>query len=221
LLSVGYFRCCLGLSSTLDPHKRAGTHIFPICALIRSCRIAVNYMWLLPGPFMRKVFLFLLLSCCVFSCWATTEEGHYSSLAVAVSDLAVRTHGLVSPNGESTLHVGHDQSVDCCFPYRVWLSHKGKRYSLSFGTYTDAEVVWAPDSSAFFVTYSDGGAVGTFHVLVYTIDDSGPHRSEPIPNGRKLLKPHCRTPEYPNVGGIGWGEDSHTLVIGVEVPPHS
>jgi hypothetical protein len=103
----------------------------------------------------------------------------------------------------------------------VWLSHKGKRYSLPFGTYTSAEVLWSPDSLAFFVTYSDAGAVGTYHVLVYAIDDDGPHRSEPISNGRKLFRPDCLTPEHPNVGGIRWGKDSHTLVIGIEVPPHS
>lgn len=168
---------------------------------------------------MRRVFLFLVLTCCAFPfrCLATTE-GNFSRLAVSVSDIAQKSHGLASPDGESTLHA---VAVDCCWTSRVWLSHNGKQYSLPFGAYVGAEVVWSPDSSAFFVTYSDSGAVGTYHVLVYTIDEKGPHRSEPIPNGRKLLKPDCMTPEYPNVGGIRWGDDSHTLIIAVEVPPHS
>src|SRR5271155_3009000 len=159
--------------------------------------------------------LFLVILFCVFpiTSFATTE-GNFSSLAIGVSEVAAKPHGLASPDGKSFLHVVEDQRVDCCWPYRVWLSHKGERYSLPFGTYTEAEVAWSPDSLAFFVTYSDGGAVGTFHVLVYTIDDDGPHRSEPIPNGRKLFKPDCMTAEHPNLGGIQWGEDSHTLVVG-------
>lgn len=111
--------------------------------------------------------------------------------------------------------------MDCCWPYRVWLTHKGRKYPLEFGAYVEAEVAWSPDSRDFFVTYSDGGAVGTFHVLVYRVDDTGVHRSEPVPNGRRLFQPDCMSKEFPNVGAIQWGENPGTLVIAVEVPPHS
>jgi hypothetical protein len=74
---------------------------------------------------------------------------------------------------------------------------------------------------SFFVTYSDGGVIGTFHVLVYRVDMSGVHKSEPIRNKAKLFRPDCITGDYPNVGAIQWGVDSSTLIIAVEVPGHS
>jgi len=86
----------------------------------------------------------------------------------------------------------------------------------------NAEVAWSPDSKAFFVTYSDGGNVGTYHVRVVYVTDSGIRAIEPLPNGRRLFKPICFDPENPNVGAIGWiGNGSDQLAIAVEVPPHS
>ena len=149
------------------------------------------------------------------------SPGNFSSFAWSVQEIARAPHGLPSPDGLSVVHAVEDDEEDCCWPYRVWLTNKGRSYALGFGTYVEAEVAWSPDSSAFFVTYSDGGAVGTFHVLIYRVDDTGVHKSEPVPNGRKLLKPNCINKEFPNVGAIQWGENSSTLIIAVEVPPHS
>jgi hypothetical protein len=95
-------------------------------------------------------------------------------------------------------------------------------YRTKIGTLVNAEAAWAPDSKAFFVTYSDGGNVGTYHVRIVYVTDSGIRVVEPVPNGRKLFKPTCFDSELPNVGAIGWvGKDSSQLAIAVEVPPHS
>jgi hypothetical protein len=86
----------------------------------------------------------------------------------------------------------------------------------------NAEAAWAHDSSAFFVTYSDGGNIGRYHVLVVYVTDAGIHVIEPVPDGSLLFKPSCFDPELPNVGAIGWiGNGSDRLAIAVEVPPHS
>jgi len=169
----------------------------------------------------KLIIAILFSSSAMFAATAPDTEGFYSRLAVSVPSIAQSLHGLRSPNGESILHAVEDDRVDCCWPYKVWVSRKGKDYPLDFGTLAAAEVLWSPDSLAFFVTYTDGGAVGTYHVLVYRMDDKGVHKSEPVPNGRKLSKPDCMTREYPNVGGIQWGADSASLVLAVEVPPHS
>jgi hypothetical protein len=95
-------------------------------------------------------------------------------------------------------------------------------YRTKIGALVNAEAAWAPDSKAFFVTYSDGGNVGTYHVRVVYVTDSGIRVIEPIPNGRRLFEPRCFDPETPNVGAIGWpGQDSDQLLIAVEVPDHS
>lgn len=152
---------------------------------------------------------------------AAKTPGNFSLLAKSVPEIVVDAHGLPSPDGVSVLRGEEDHRIDCCWPYRVWLRRKGKNYALRFGSYVEAEVAWSPDSKAFFVTYSDGGAVGGFHVLVYRVDDSGVHKSEPVPPRTKLFRPDCITGDYANVGAIQWGEDSGSLIIAVEVPPHS
>ncbi len=39
----------------------------------------------------------------------------------------------------------------------------------------DAELGWAPDSTKFFVTWSESGELGPWHMQVYAADDSGIH----------------------------------------------
>jgi hypothetical protein len=95
-------------------------------------------------------------------------------------------------------------------------------YRTKIGALVNAEAAWAPDSRAFFLTYSDGGNVGTYHVRIVYATTSGLHIIEPLPNGRTLFNPRCFGPEVPNVGAIGWvGQDSSQLAIAVQVPPHS
>jgi hypothetical protein len=95
-------------------------------------------------------------------------------------------------------------------------------FRTNIGALVNAEVAWSPDSKAFFVTYSDGGNVGTYHVRIVYVMESGIRAIEPLPNGRLLFKPRCFAAENPNVGAIGWiGNCSDQLAIAVEVPPHS
>jgi len=62
----------------------------------------------------------------------------------------------------------------------------------------DAKVLWAPDGKAFALNYSDGGAIGGFHVLVFSI------QGDRISNISKAIKPavdhfkarHCTIGEF-------------------------
>jgi len=95
-------------------------------------------------------------------------------------------------------------------------------YSPRMAPLIDAEAAWSPDSKAFFLTYSDAGVVGRYHVLVVYVTDAGVHVIEPVPDGSRLFRPTCVGPELPNVGAIGWiGSGSDRLAIAIEVPPHS
>jgi hypothetical protein len=98
----------------------------------------------------------------------------------------------------------------------------GREFKTEIGSLVNSEAAWSADSRAFFVTYGDGGSVGTYHVKVFYVTKSGLRIIEPIVDGRKLFAPICFDPEFANVGAIKWmGPDSSRLLIAVEVPPHS
>jgi len=127
-----------------------------------------------------------------------------------------------SPDGKKAIVIKPPENPSSYETHTVLIRSGRHVYRTRIGALVNAEVAWSPDSKAFFVTYSDGGNVGTYHVRVVYVTDSGIRAIEPLPNGRRLFKPICFDPENPNVGAIGWiGNGSDQLAIAVEVPPHS
>jgi hypothetical protein len=104
----------------------------------------------------------------------------------------------------------------------VFVEAFGHEFSTTIGDYVNAEVGWSPDSAAFFLTYSDGGNIGTYHIQIFYVTVSGLRMIEPMKDRRRLLTPNCFEPEWANVAAIKWtGSDSSSLLIAAEVPPHS
>jgi hypothetical protein len=123
-----------------------------------------------------------------------------------------------SPNGRLSIRLRGGAEVS------LEVIARGNRLvgTAEIGSLVNAEFAWSRDSKAFFVTYSDGGNVGTYHVKVVYLADAGLRVIEPIANGSKLVRLKCFDQELPNVGAIKWmGRDSSWLLIAVEVPPHS
>jgi hypothetical protein len=91
------------------------------------------------------------------------------------------------------------------------------------GVDTLAELAWAPDSLAFFITESDGGDVGTWGVRVFLISKNKVKQVDVtrrvVSSFRRTYK--CASPEEPNVGAVGWLKGSKELLLVAEVPPHS
>jgi hypothetical protein len=86
------------------------------------------------------------------------------------------------------------------------------------------EVGWSPTSNLFFVTYSDGGAVGTYHVSAYRFSEGSLIKIDPTPAVRRDFQkryPKCFSPEEPNIAGIAWSADSTKLLVAAEVLPHA
>jgi len=147
--------------------------------------------------------------------------GIYSHSAVSIWSAK---SGLViaSPDGTKAIVVESPRSPESDETHAVTVKTNGREYKTPIGSWVNAEAVWSSDSKAFFVTYSDGGNVGTYHVKVFYATDVGLRVIEPVPNGRRLFAPTCFDPERPNVAAIRWmGTDSSRLLIAVEVPPHS
>jgi hypothetical protein len=65
----------------------------------------------------------------------------------------------------------------------VFLHIQGKTFNTDIDSVVkhDAELSWAPDSTKYFVTWTESGELGPWHMQVYGVDDSGIH-------------------EFPNVG---------------------
>jgi hypothetical protein len=86
---------------------------------------------------------------------------------------------------------------------------------------TNAEVLWAPDGKAFVLDYSDGGAIGRFHVRVFMIDGDTvtdvSHAVDPAVTAFKV-RHFCKT-RGNNVTALKWLHESKDLVLMTEVYP--
>ena len=102
---------------------------------------------------------------------------------------------------------------------RVTVRAFNREFKTRIGFMVNSEVAWAPNSRSFFVTYSDGGNVGTYHTKIFYVEPNGLRTVEPVRDARKLFSPHCFSSESPNVGAIKWITPSR-LLVALEVPPH-
>jgi len=173
----------------------------------------------------------MLVLCIVLPLWSsdlnsqaidskTTNEDGFARYATSI--WSARETSITSPDGRKAIVVRPPRVSTSDETHDVRVRVNGREFKTQIGAWVNAEVLWAPDSKAFLVTYSDGGGIGTFHVKVFYPTATGLHISEPVPNGRRLFAPWCFGTEYPNVGGIRWmGKDSTRLLIAIEVPPHS
>jgi hypothetical protein len=128
-----------------------------------------------------------------------------------------RNLSVVSPNRKLRITVDDTQ-------LQVVSETSGTSLSSEFiGVMSLAEVLWAPDSAAFFLTESDGGWVGTWSVTVYRVTPGTLTRFSTgvlaLADFRRRF-PRCPD-EHPNVAGIGWQNGSKRLMLVVEMPCHS
>ena len=157
------------------------------------------------------------------ACAAQPPDNHgglYSHSAVSIWGSASRV--IPSPDGKKAIVVRPPLNAEAEETHAVTVKANGREYKTKIGAWVNAEAAWSPDSKVFFVTYNDGGNIGTYHLKVFYVGKDGLDEIEPIPNGRGLFAPTCFDPERPNVAGIRWlGSDSSRLLIAVQVPPHS
>lgn len=121
----------------------------------------------------------------------------------------------------------------------VTITVGGKEYPTDFWLKSSAELGWAPDSSRFFLTWTDGGQTGGWHVQVYDVSPEGIHelkgiedeprknfdrfiRSLPVPNDslKGALRHFWNISQYcdPNVVASQWLGGSNELLVSVLVP---
>ena|SRR2546422_369590 len=86
-----------------------------------------------------------------------------------------------------------------------------------------AEVSWAPDSKAFYVTQSDGGWVGSWYLMVYLLSSDGLGEADISQAALKDFQSRVSgcPEEKANIAAIGWDGGSKKLLLVAEAPPHS
>ena len=87
-----------------------------------------------------------------------------------------------------------------------------------------AELSWAPDSAAFYITQSDATSeINGFHTELYRVDEQTVRRVQdvsPVVNDHFAKRHECVT-EDPNVAGLKWVGGSSQIVVLAEIPPDS
>lgn len=148
----------------------------------------------------------------------TAMIGVYS--AVATIGCGKNEALLVSPDGK--LRLTH--STDAAGA-RHWQAETavGAR-SLETHAWPCPEFLWAPDSSALAVTYSNGGDAGDSHMGVYRF---GSGAKDPIDITAAAEAdflahyPRCPARPEPNLAAVAWLDGANRLLVAVQVPPHS
>jgi len=100
----------------------------------------------------------------------------------------------------------------------------GKEFAIATEGWPCPEVGWSATSTLFFVTYSDGGAVGTYRTSAYRISSGSLEKLDLTGAVRRDFQrryPKCFSFEEPNIAGITWSVDSTKLLVAAEVLPHS
>jgi hypothetical protein len=104
----------------------------------------------------------------------------------------------------------------------------------SYVSFYPAELSWAPDGNAFYITQSDATSeIDGFHTEVFTVSDA---RANPGPDitqevlARFHLTHRCSLAfdggvryddSDANIAGLAWADGSSQLVVVAEVPPDS
>jgi hypothetical protein len=154
------------------------------------------------------------------------EQGSYSSAAHPVWErISGSAAPLVIPSPDQRSRVIARYIEDPLGDERVQLDVSGSvgTLHLDIGPGVGSELLWAPDSRAFFVTTSDEGANGSYHLLVVDFFDGQLQSREiaPLIYHRFGQPFRCGAPELPNVAGIGWVRDTHHVWVAAEVLNHS
>jgi hypothetical protein len=163
----------------------------------------------------RRVCQALALSAtCLLPMQSASAHGDWS--AEAISLVYLRRAEIVSPDGRRAVIISEG-------PLVIEMDGRPLQGTENRAVTTLAELAWAPDSGALFITQSYGGAVGEWRVAVYTVESGGVRAwdvsSEVVRQFRKLYK--CKGAEAPNVGAAKWLDGSKRLLLVAEIPPHS
>ncbi len=171
----------------------------------------------------------LLLSLAYSSGWAGQgvecppgcSPGRWSSEAVDLSSVRskapyeTRDIRVPSPDRQKIAHIVKD---------KWWIEIGGEKISpgpKDSSILYPAELAWAPDSRAFFITESSSYSTG-FQILIYRIEND---KLRYIGSVNQIVQSDferrhkCSEGQRSNIAGLSWQDDSQHLLVVAEVPP--
>lgn len=125
-----------------------------------------------------------------------------------------------SPDGKNAIVVRSTEGDAQTFA----VDKAGKQFTVPAGGWPCPEIGWSSASDRFFLNYSDGGNVGTFHVGVYHLANGkleGILLTQAVNHDFLERYPKCFSPETPNIVGIAWSKDAARLLLAAQVLPHT
>ncbi len=150
------------------------------------------------------------------------RRGFYSAKATNIWEHVLGTPKafvIPSPNGKSEIHaIRSDENG-----VTIVVSGKTGALTRRIGDGVSSEVLWAPDSKGFFITTSNGGLNGDYHLFVFDDFDGkfGVRDLTPLIYKRFGHPVICGYPEVPNVGGVTWLGSSGHVLVAAEIIAHS
>ena len=170
---------------------------------------------------------------------APLKRGTWSS---AAWDINMRPVRIFAPDDHTVFVEVPKYNADGDSTPDIFVEQDGNRLPGQITVDVDPEMAWSPDSKAFFITSSDGGAVGTFGTIVYLVED-GKVRSVDITKQVRddiaarypacvaykgiqsctLAEQHrmARNHDWVNVAGMKWLKGSTELLVVGNVPDSS
>ncbi len=134
-----------------------------------------------------------------------------------IQNKPVGTIKIPSPDETKTVTAAYDQKTDRTL---LTIAAGTRRFKTEVEGTVGSELAWAPDSKAFFLTYSDAGLDGEYHTLVFYVSEHGLRKVNPdLVIKRAFGNPvSCLGPTIANVVGVAWLGDSHRMLIAAQVP---
>lgn len=165
---------------------------------------------------LRTLFAVLLLMAGVFvpSGNLRAGDGQWSRFAQSVP--SGRFFSVPSPDRTKTIVISNRELT-------VLEGRQPVEGAEGLGILLPAEVGWAPDGKAFFITSSDGGPAGTWDVSVFLLEHDR-FRFEVVTEAAAelFLKEHpCAASLVPHVGLLKFTKDSKQALLAVEAPSGS
>lgn len=150
--------------------------------------------------------------------------GFYSQQATPIWDQIANTPGksvkIMSPDGKSVATATFIDTED----FLVRISTQGQIGfgSIDIGPGIGSEMLWSPDSKAFFVTTSDDGANGLYRTILISGGPKGPNVKDVSGLVRRAFghPVTCDYREQPNIAGITWLGPGR-LLVAAQIINHS